>query len=150
MKLKDTGLMALMATLALLSVLMMLLSSCGWSRRQVVQVGEHSKENVAAMTELSTMTMETWPFVSGMIRKGLGTRINELPADTVAAMNELDILCGVHIGEDGRVIVVPLEDISSFEYGANIGLRIRMTWAVIEKVLEEVAPDVLGSVIKFL
>ena len=90
--------------------------------------------NAETAREVSTCFLNAWPIHSGLIRGGLGDRINELPAHFLQAMDELDQLA----------LTNDPNDMTDFDKGRVLGLQLRLLQTTIEETLRLYAPRVLS------
>lgn len=120
----------------LLVLVMVLLAGCTVARQTAINISNEEVENATAVRVVARNYLSIWDIQGGFIRAALGSRIDELPAEAVKAMDELDELAKVtdpNSYTDGQL-------------GASLGLRIRLLSAVVAKALDVYAPDVLQAI----
>jgi hypothetical protein len=108
-----------------------LVVGCGWFRKNLVELSESDLKNAEATRVVAKNLLSTWKLNSGFIRGVLGERLNELPAEIVEALDELDKLADRQ------------DELSDYDLGYSVGLRVRMFGAVVVKALKTYAPEVL-------
>ena len=110
-------------------VLFMALIGCAGQFQNVEKfnLGETQKLEAASRDFL-----KAWPFWSGAIRADLGPRIQQLPADAIAALDQLDQLAAA-------------SDVTERQLGESVGLRLRLLADTVREALKLVAPAVLAT-----
>jgi len=114
----------------LVIVLMVVLTSCSPIRKVAIDISEENMKNAETMKEVSQNCISVWPIQSGFIKGALGNRINELPKETVEAIEELDRLAQISEPTD-------------YEIGLFLGLKINLMSSTASKFLERYAPGVV-------
>ena len=112
-------------------ILLFLLAGCSPARQVAIDLALEKAENVKTMREISERCKTDWLVISGFIKGTLGSRMNELPNEAIEAINELDRLA-------------EQEELSDYELGYFLGLKVRLWCEVIRVALEKYAPDVTG------
>jgi hypothetical protein len=107
----------------------MFVAGCGPARQAMIDVSDENIKNAEAMRQVSENCLSVWPIQSGFIKGALGSRIEELPAEAIAAIDELDRLAG-------------LPEQTDYELGMFLGLKVRLLSSVVQKAIEKYAPDV--------
>lgn len=101
-------------------------------RETAIGISEEEVLNVKAAREVALNYLKIWPIQSGFIKGALGSRIDELPAQAVMAMEELDQLAS----EDPNTH-------TDYDLGLSLGLRVRLLGSIVQEALKTYAPDVL-------
>lgn len=111
-------------------ILAMFLISCASIRADLVKLSQEDIQNAEATRVISKNLLLTWGLNSGFLRGALGDRLNQLPAEAVKAMDELDVL-------SGKI------EWSDFELGYSLGLRVRLLGEIVTNALRLYAPEIL-------
>ena len=124
----------------LLAVVMVvaLLSGCETMRRTAIGISEEEVLNAETTRQVALNYLSIWPLHSGIIKGALGPRMDELPAQAVDAINELDQLAEQAGGDPNSY--------SDEDLGLSLGLRVRILVSVVGEALKLYAPDVLEFV----
>ena len=111
-------------------IMVLFLMGCASIRADLVKLSQEDIQNAEATRVLSKNLLLTWSLNSGFIRGTLGDRLNQLPAEAVKAMDELDVL-------SGKI------EWSDFELGYSLGLRVRLLGEIVANALKLYAPEIL-------
>jgi hypothetical protein len=111
---------------------MAMFSACASLPQKMVQLTQEDVENIEALRIAAKNMLITWPMYSGIIKGALGSRMSEMPARTLAAMEELDELA-------------KKTELTDEDLGYSLGVRIPMLTDMIRRTLEIFAPNVLKS-----
>ena len=114
----------------LVFILIPFLFSCASIRTGLVGLSQEDLKNAEATRVISKNLLLTWGLNSGFLRGALGDRLNQLPAEAVKAMDELDALA--------KKI-----EWSDFELGYSLGLRVRLLGEIVTNALRLYAPEIL-------
>jgi hypothetical protein len=112
-----------------ISICFMFVAGCGPARQAMIDVSGENVKNAEMMRQVSENCLSVWPIQSGFIKGALGSRIEELPAEAIKAIEELDRLAG-------------LPEQTDYELGMFLGLKVRLLSSVVQKAIEKYAPDV--------
>ncbi len=118
----------------IITISLCFLCSCAFVRDISRDSCKEATLNAETAREVSTCFLNAWPIHSGLIRGGLGDRINELPAHFLQAMDELDRLA----------LTSDPNDMTDFDKGMVLGLQLRLLQTTIEETLRLYAPRVLS------
>jgi len=118
----------------ILSILILCTLGCSTFRQTAIDVSEEEMQNAETARIVAANYLTIWPIQSGFIRGVLGSRMDELPAQAVAAMDELD------------QIVAENQDYSDYDLGLSLGLRVRLLVSVVHEALEMYFPDIIEYV----
>lgn len=116
--------------LILVFILVVSLISCAGIRADLVKLSQEDIQNAEATRVISKNLLLTWGLNSGFLRGALGDRLNQLPAEAIKAMDELDVL-------SGKI------EWSDFELGYSLGLRVRLLGEIVTNALRLYAPEIL-------
>ncbi len=106
------------------------LIGCASIRGDLIQLSQEDLANAEASRTIAKNLLLTWNLNSGFVRGALGDRLNQLPAEAVKAMDELDSLAGKIEWTDN-------------ELGRSLGFRVRLLGEVVTNALKLYAPEVL-------
>lgn len=123
----------------LLTVTVILAEGCSPLRKNAIKISESEVKNLVATQEIARNYLKIWPMQSGFIKGALGPRMDEMPEQVVAAINELDQLADQLNNKDPN-------DIKDYDLGLSLGLRVRLLGAVVQEALSMYAPDVLDLI----
>lgn len=123
------------AMLCVMLVCLLWLLGCATVRQGAIDISKEEMKNAETAREVAANYLTIWPIQSGFIKGALGPRLDELPAQAVDAMNELDQLA---TGDPNEV--------TDYDLGLSLGLRIRLLTSVVVEALEFYAPDILEFV----
>lgn len=117
----------------LISIVMLLfLSSCSFFRKAGEDYCVESKLNTEAIQSTSRCILKAWPTRYGVIMATLGPRVEELPKQAIDAMEELNTFA-----------MTDPNELTDYQLGTTLGLRIRLLITTIEEILKEYAPEAL-------
>jgi hypothetical protein len=120
-----------MKKLSMVAVLALLLvTGCAMTRQCAKAISTENVKNAETIREVSQNCLSVWNIQSGFIKGALGYRINELPNEAIEAIKELDRLAS-------------LPELTDYELGLFLGLKVRLLSSVVQKTLEKYAPDVI-------
>lgn len=111
------------------------LTGCESLRQTSLDLAIEEQKNVAAMREISIISIKNWPMISGLIKGVMQPRMDELPEHIVSAMEELDKISEKYNVEN--------PEYNDNDLGFAVGLRIRILCATIQEALKFYAPDVI-------
>lgn len=123
-----------MRILVAITIFAIAISGCTMFR----DVSETEIENLVITREIAKNYIEIWPMQSGFIRGALGDRLNEMPAQAITAMDELDELCE-NFGDPNNI--------SDRKLGRSLGLRFRVCSAALKEAISQFAPEILRYLI---
>jgi len=109
-------------------VTVFLCSGCVMTRQCAIDISKENIKNAETIKEVSSNCLSVWEIQSGFIKGALGNRINELPKEAIEAIDELDRLAA-------------LPELSDYELGYFLGLKVRMLNSVIETAIKKYAPE---------
>ena len=119
-----------MKRLVVLSCIMLLLvAGCPATRKVIVDISNENIENVKTMQKVASECRSVYLWQAGFIEAALGNRINELPSEDVLALEELKQLA-------------EQTEVSDYELGRFLGLKLRLTGSVVQSILEKYTPGV--------
>lgn len=124
------------STVLLLCAIVLL--GCTPIRQTALKVSEEELQNAVVTRTIAMNYLEVWPIQSGLIRGALGPRMDEMPAQAVDAMEELDLLADACNQEESGC--------TDKDLGLSLGLRIRLLGSVVQETIATFAPDVLQYV----
>jgi len=101
----------------------------------LLDISEEEIKNAETARQLAVNYLGIWPIQSGLIRGALGSRMEELPAQAVSAMDELDELA-----------ISDPNDYTDYELGMSLGLRVRLLGAVVQQALEVYCPGIIDVI----
>lgn len=107
------------------------LSGC-YSSTAFVRLEDRNLETIAQAKDGTKKMLATWEFRSGLIHGALEPRLAELPAQAVKALDELDRLAARR------------DELSDYDLGYALGLRLRMLESTVRQVVKKFAPNVLA------
>ena len=113
-----------------LLVCLSFLIGCSPARRIAIGISVENVKNAEAMREISKNCQDTWPVLSGFIEGTIGSRMNELPYEVKEAKEALDRLSD-------------LPELTDYETGLFLGLKIRLLNSVVRVTFEKYAPDLI-------
>jgi len=116
--------------LFLIIILIIPLASCSYFRKSILDVSNEDLKNAETARTVAKNFLSTWSLNSGVIRGALGTSINQLPAESVDAMNSLDELA-------------TNTNLTDSDLGMAMGLVVRIYSRVVLEVIKQYAPNVL-------
>lgn len=111
-------------------MLAIFISGCSGLRSTALELSVENIENAEAVREISSNCISVWPVQSGFIKGVLGDRINELPKETIEAIQELDRLA-------------EQTERTDHELGIFLGTKIRILKFIIQAAIERYVPDVV-------
>lgn len=114
----------------LVMLVTLLVAGCSVVRQQGVDLSVENIKNAEAIREISLNCISVWPIQSGFIKGVLGDRINELPAETLGALKELDRLA-------------EQTEQTDYELGWFLGTKVRILKFVIQTAIEKYVPDIV-------
>lgn len=123
-----------MRILVTIMIFAIAISGCATIR----DISETEIENLVITREIAKNYIEIWPMQSGFIRGAMGDRLNEMPAQAIAALDELDILCEQHPDPN---------EIDDCNLGRSLGLRFRICSAALKEAISQFAPEILRYLI---
>lgn len=112
------------------------MGGCSIARQAGEDYCEESKLNTEAIKSTAECILRDWPVCYGMIVGGLGTRKNELPAQALAAMKQLN-----KYAEKFKT-----GELTDYELGVAFGLKLRLLVTTVTEILRIYAPEVLQYV----
>ena len=122
-------------SLAILFLGLMLAVGCSAMRKGLVEMSKEDVRNAEASREAAYNFISTWDLNSGFIRKALGDRTSEFPAQFISALDELD-----------EIARKPADELTDFDLGSFLGLRVRTLETIVQETLELYAPDIFDLV----
>lgn len=117
----------------------LVLCGCSTLRETATDISGEEVKNLEAARQVAKDYLTIWPMQSGFIKGALGPRMDEMPEQVVAAINELDQLAE-------QLNAIDPNDIKDQDLGLSLGLRVRLLGAVVKEALEMYAPDVLDLI----
>jgi len=115
------------------------LCGCSTLRENATDISGEEVKNLEAARQVAKDYLAIWHMQSGFIKGALGPRMDEMPAQAVAAINELDQLSEQLNSTDPN-------EIKDYDLGLSLGLRVRLLGAVVQEALKMYAPDVLDLI----
>ena len=109
-----------------------MICGCTMMRETAIDISEEELLNAEMAREVASNYLSMWSIQSGFIRGALGSRIDDMPAQAVIAMDELDQLAN----EDPN-------SYTDYDLGLSLGLRARLLGSVVQEALRMYAPDIL-------
>lgn len=116
-----------------------LLCGCAAMRKTATDISSEEVKNLEATRQVAKDYLTIWPMQSGLIKGALGPRMDEMPTQAIAAINELDTL-------SEKLNEADPNSIKDYELGLSLGLRIRLLGSVVQEALKLYAPDVLDLI----
>lgn len=116
-------------------LLMITLSGCAMVRESAIKVSESEVKNAIAVREVAANYLSIWSIQSGFIKGAIGPRMDELPAQVVDAMKELDQLAEQYLSDP--------EGMADYELGQSLGLRVRMLSSIVAEALSFYMPEAM-------
>lgn len=113
-----------------------ILCGCQTMRKTATDISGEEVKNLYAARQVAKDYLLIWPMQSGFIKGALGPRMDEMPAQAIAAINELDLLSEQFASVDPN-------DIGDYDLGLSLGLRVRLLGEVVQEALKMYAPDLL-------
>lgn len=107
------------------------LTSCSLGRQASMGIVQDDIQDIDDFKYSADLLLQTWQLNSGLIKGALGTHFEELPAEVVQAIMELDEL--------SKKWDAP----SDYEYGYAMGLRLRINMKIIAQFIDKYAPYLL-------
>ena len=123
--------------LVCLLICMVFALGCTAARKGLVGISEQELKNAETAREVAQNYLEIWPIQSGFIRGALGARMDELPAQVISAMDELDQLSSQYADPN---------DCPDYDLGLSLGLRVRLLSSVVAEGLKYYMPEALDFV----
>lgn len=123
----------------LLIVALLSLVGCVAIRESALNISAEEVKNNEVTRQVALNYLSIWPMQSGFIQGALGPRLDELPAQAVEAIDELDRLAD-------QLSITDPNSIEDWDLGLSLGLRVRLLTAVVQEALEMYAPDVLDLI----
>lgn len=117
-----------MRTLILITLL--LVAGCATTRQGVLDISTEKVKNAEAMREVAENCRSIGLMQLGFIEAALGNRVKELPQEDLAAIKRFRILA-------------EKPELSDYELGFFLGLKVRLMSSVVQEILEKYAPDVI-------
>lgn len=114
---------------------LIVLCGCAMIRESAIKVSESEIKNAVAVREVAANYLSIWPIQSGFIKGAIGPRMDELPAQVVAAMEELDKLAEQYASDP--------EGMQDYALGQSLGLRVRMLSSIVAEALSFYMPEAL-------
>jgi len=111
-------------------VTLIIVTGCQQIRQTAIDISVENAKNAETIKEISLICKEAWLVESGFI-DGLGLREDELPKEVIEAKEQLDLLA-------------EKEELTDYELGLFLGLKVRLLNSVFKATLEKYAPDVIG------
>lgn len=108
----------------------MSLPSCSTMQSGMGKLGEMDLANADASRKLAQDLLKSWKLNSGFIRGALGDKIHEFPWSAITGMEELDALA-------------EKTDLTDYDLGYSLGVRVRMLNQVVMEAIKIYAPDIL-------
>lgn len=121
-----------MKTVIALFCTIILICGCTMMRETAIDISEEELLNAEMAREVASNYLSMWSIQSGFIRGALGSRIDELPAQAVNAMDELD-----------QLAIADPNSYTDYDLGLSLGLRARLLGSVVQEALRMYAPDIL-------
>lgn len=119
--------------LVFLMLAMVMFSGCSQIYELTQKTTTIDLQNAEASRNMAKAFLLTWKLNSGFIRGALGPNMGSLPAQTVAAMDELDKLA-------------EKQDLNDYDLGYSLGLRVRMLGQIVNEAFKIYAPEILKYV----
>ena len=116
-----------------------MLCGCQTVRKTAITISGEEVKNLYAVRQVAKDYLLIWPMQSGFIKGALGPRMDEMPAQAITAIEELDILAGQYNSTDPN-------EFGDYDLGLSLGLRVRLLGAVVQEALKMYAPDVLDLI----
>lgn len=124
----------------LISILIcIVLCGCSMLRETATDISGEEVKNLEATRQVAKDYLVIWPMQSGFIKGALGPRMDEMPAQAVDAISELDVLAE-------QLNTIDPNNIKDQDLGLSLGLRVRLLGAVVQEALKMYAPDVLDLI----
>jgi len=114
---------------------LLILPGC-YTTQGFIKLEQQQTETIKQAKAGTLLLLENWEFRSGVIHGALQSQIDALPAAAVKAMAELDD------------IAKRRDELSDYELGYALGLRISMLESTVRLAVKKFAPSVL-SYVKF-
>lgn len=111
-------------------VSLLLLTSCSFVQKEVVEVSRQDVKNAETIREVSKNFLSTWPVNSGFIKGILKGQFDQFPKEMIEAMEELDQLS-------------QKKDLDDFQLGYSLGLRVHVLSDIVKESLKKIAPQIL-------
>lgn len=121
---------------AIIIILTVALTGCAGVRQGALDLAAEDRMNIETAREVSRQSIETWEFKSGLVRGAFGPRLDQMPALSVKAMDEMDGLVEKHADKEW----------SDKDLGRALGLQFRMFDPVVQEALRVYAPDLWGAI----
>ena len=122
-----------MKAMLLISVILVF-SGCSALREAATDISGEEVLNLGATRKVAIDYVTIWPMQSGFIKGVLGTRMDEMPAQDVEAIEELDQIAELINGMDPN-------DVKDHDLGKSLGLRLRLLGSVVKEALKRYAPS---------
>lgn len=116
-------------------VVLVFMAGCTTIHSPVQMAVEEEAKLADLLRSDADILIENWLFYSGLIRGALDA--DEIPLKVIKAMDFMDQIAAKN--EKG-------EELSDFEKGAFLGVRLRACGEVIAQALKQYAPDVLSLI----
>lgn len=114
----------------ILLISIVVFAGCSPARQITIDVSAENIKNAETLLEVSRKCVTAWPVESGFIEGALSSRMDELPNDVVKAKEQLDLLA-------------EKEELSDYELGLFLGLKVRLLNSVVQATLEKYTPNVI-------
>jgi len=118
-----------------LSLALTMLTGCYTGRiasQKFIEYEERQVETITNAKEATKLMLQEWPFRSGVLHGAMQSRLDEIPAQTVDAFAELNMLAEKYA----------TQGLDDYELGRALGLRMQMFSGVIKEIIREYAPSV--------
>ena len=108
-------------------------AGCALLRQSAIDISTENIKNAEAIREVSKNCISVWPVQSGFLKGTLGYRINELPNESIEAIEELDRLAA-------------LPERTDYELGYFLGLKVRLLSSAVKVAIDKYVPGFLPHV----
>lgn len=115
----------------IIPLLLVLLAGCSTGRQIAIDVSLENTKNAEAMREVAENCRSVIQMQIGFIEAALGNRINELSIEDIEALKKLKELA-------------EKPELSDYELGQFLGLKLRLWNSVVQATLDKYAPDAIG------
>ena len=115
--------------LAIGVMLLLFVTGCPSMRKAITDISNENIKNVKMMRKVASECRADYLWEAGFVKAVLGNRINELPSEDVQALEELKQLA-------------EQTEVSDYELGRFLGLKLRLAGSVVQAVLERHTPAV--------
>ncbi len=113
-----------------IAIITLCMVGCAGLRKDLIQISKEDMKNAETTRIVAKNMLLSWKLNSGYLRGVMGDRILELPSSALKAIQELDILA-------------EKQNLSDYELGYSVGLRVKLLGHLVENAIKEVAPDLI-------